>query len=244
MGGAGWVRAAIATIATAGINGCTPSAPTSDAPPATSAQPSTPLARAIVDLTNAERTGAGLDTLREDDRLAQAAQIHAEQMARAGRLDHELAQAMYPRLEDRVNAVGYDWQAIGENLAFGQASASAVVDGWMRSSGHRENILNPAFTEVGAGHLIDASGRAYFVQVFARPRGGQRSDVREHGSWPFEAELCRRPSCYHPPVRVLLPIAARPGYQVFAYACHEGNSGLPNILSAARASERETAREK
>jgi hypothetical protein len=47
------------------------------------------------------------------------------------------------------------------------------------------------------------------------------------------------PKTYTKPFKMALPIVSRPGYQVFEYACHEGNYGLPNILSAARATERE-----
>jgi uncharacterized protein YkwD len=153
------------------LSSCTSSGPSSsDAPPVTSSPASTPVARAVVDLTNAERTRAGIATLREEGRLAQAAQIQADQVARAGRLDHDLPGATFPRLQDRLSAVGYGWQATGENLASGQADAAAVVADWMRSQPHRENILNAAFTELGVGHTIDAAGRAYYVQVFARPR--------------------------------------------------------------------------
>lgn len=136
-------------------------------PPGTAAQPEA--ATAVVSLTNAERTRAGLAPFRSSSRLMQAAQIHAEQMARVGRLDHVLADAQYPRPEDRLAAVSYRWQAYAENVAYNQRSAADVVDDWMRSSGHRANILNPSLTEMGAGYARDSSGRPYWVQVFGRP---------------------------------------------------------------------------
>ena len=99
----------------------------------------------------------------------QAAQLHAEQMARLVRVDHMLRDAPYPRPEDRLLKVGYRWQAWAENVAFGQRTAADALDTWMTSRGHRLNVLNPSMTELGAGYATDARGRAYWVQVFARP---------------------------------------------------------------------------
>lgn len=147
-----------------------PTAEESPAPPA-SAPPVTlsAVAAEVVDLTNAERTRAGMPALRADARLTEAARLHAEQVAAAGRLEHVLPDARYPRLEDRLAAAGYRWQAAGENLAFGQRTAAAVVDAWMQSPGHRANILHTSFTEIGVAHLVDPNGRLYYVQVFGRP---------------------------------------------------------------------------
>ena len=83
---------------------------------------------------------------------------------------HVLPDARYPRAEDRITAVNYRWQMLGENVAFGQPTAAKVVDSWMHSTGHRTNILNSTFTEMGAGYAVDRTGRPYYVQVFGRPR--------------------------------------------------------------------------
>lgn len=98
-----------------------------------------------------------------------AAQLQAEQVAKLGRLDHNVPGAKYPTLRDRVDAVDYRWQAVGENLAFGQRNAAQATGTWMRSAGHRANILNRRFTDIGAAHFVDRRGRPYYVQVFARP---------------------------------------------------------------------------
>jgi uncharacterized protein YkwD len=71
---------------------------------------------------------------------------------------------------DRLAAVGYQWQAYAENVAYGQASPASALDAWMHSSGHRANILNASLTELGTGYARDANGRPYYVQVFGRPR--------------------------------------------------------------------------
>ena len=124
----------------------------------------------VVKLTNVERTHYRRTALRANPRLMHAAQLQAEQMAAASHMAHVLPEAPYPRMEDRIAAADYRWQMLGENVAFGQASAAKVVDSWMHSSGHRTNILNATFTEMGAGYAVDRSGRPYYVQVFGRPR--------------------------------------------------------------------------
>jgi uncharacterized protein YkwD len=123
----------------------------------------------VVDLTNIERTGHKRQPLRADAQLMRAAQMHAEQMARARQMAHVLPKAPYPNAEDRLAAAEYRWQTYGENVAAGQTSAAQVVHDWMHSRRHRTNILNPNFTEVGTGYAVDRDGRPYHVQVFAGP---------------------------------------------------------------------------
>jgi uncharacterized protein YkwD len=162
--------AALALLAATGCAG--PTAPGSVTGPSASniTAVSSPAAATILELTNVERTRAGLAPLRADTRLMDAAQLQSAQMAEQGRLDHELPSAPYPKPADRLAAAGYVWQAYAENIATGQPSAAAVVDAWMQSSGHRANILNPNLTELGAAAATDASGRPYYTQVFGRPR--------------------------------------------------------------------------
>ena len=136
-----------------------------DAGPATTAG----VAAEVFELTNAERREVGRALLRTNPRLMRAAQMHAEQIARAGQPAHVLPRAAYPRAEDRLAAAGYNWQSYAENVALGQPTAAAVVRDWMRSQSHRRNVVNPTFTELGVGYALDRSGRPYYVQVFASP---------------------------------------------------------------------------
>ena len=73
---------------------------------------------------------------------------------------------------DRLQSAGVEYKEIGENIAENTNApdpAQTAVDGWMRSPGHRESILRPAFTETGVG--ISQQGRPYFfTQEFLRPR--------------------------------------------------------------------------
>ena len=123
----------------------------------------------LLELANAQRAKAGLQPLRANTQLMQAAQTQAEQTASARQLQHVLPDAKYPRPEDRLGASGYPWRAWAENIAFGQKTPSDAVEAWMQSEGHRKNLLNPRYTELGTGVAIDATGRPYYVQVFGRP---------------------------------------------------------------------------
>ena len=123
----------------------------------------------VLEFTNAERLKGGAAPLTPNAQLARAAQLHADQIAQFGRLDHVLPQAKHPRPEDRLAAAGYRWQAYAENVAFGQRTPAEVVGGWMQSAGHRANIMNTTYTEMGAGYARDRNGRPYWVQVFGKP---------------------------------------------------------------------------
>jgi uncharacterized protein YkwD len=122
-----------------------------------------------VDLANQIRSREGLPPLRANTRLMLAAQTQAEQSASLGKMAHVLPGARYPRPEDRLDASGYPWRAFAENIAMGQRTMSDVIEAWMKSPGHRKNMLSPNYTEMGTGYATDESGRAYYVQVFGRP---------------------------------------------------------------------------
>ena len=127
------------------------------------------ITNSIADLTNVERSRAGIAPLRVEGRLMKAAQMQAEQMASLGRMDHVLSDGPYPAPKDRLAAAGYKWRAFAENIAYGQRGPEAVTESWMGSSGHRANMLNGSYTEIGTGYAVDGRGRTYFVQVFGKP---------------------------------------------------------------------------
>lgn len=111
---------------------------------------------------NAERRKAGLRPLRLNSVLDKAAQRHAEDMLARGYFDHESPSGTTVR--ERSRTAGYNWSAIGENLAFGQTSVDEVVETWMDSPGHRKNILSRNFSELGVG-LALGKGRDGRYQV-------------------------------------------------------------------------------
>ena len=94
---------------------------------------------------------------------------HASDMAFHNYFEHEDLSGHTPA--DRVRAVGYREKLVGENIAFGPRTAEEVVQGWMDSPGHCENIMDPRFAEMGIAYASGRSKRGlYWVQVFAAPR--------------------------------------------------------------------------
>lgn len=147
-----------------------PSPPAASAPsPAAAAPNLAAIAADLLDRTNAARRTAGLPALTKSVNLMSAAQLQADQMVKAGRMEHELPGQPYPTLKSRLAAVQYDVRAAGENIAEGQRSAAEAVVTWMDSPGHRANILSSNYTELGTGVAAARNGRLYFVQVFGRP---------------------------------------------------------------------------
>ncbi|PPK64372.1 uncharacterized protein YkwD [Actinokineospora auranticolor] len=114
----------------------------------------------VLSLTNAERARAGCPPLRLDSRLNSAAQSHSNDMSARHYFSHTTPEGL--TFADRARAAGYDAPA-AENIAAGYTSASAVMAGWMSSSGHRANILNCAYLTMGSGYAADGN---YWTQLF------------------------------------------------------------------------------
>ncbi|GAA3341466.1 hypothetical protein GCM10020358_32910 [Amorphoplanes nipponensis] len=119
-------------------------------------------------LVNENRRRGGCDDVTVDRRLIVAANGHADEMARRGYFAHEDSRG--GRAGDRVTDAGYQWSRYGENIARGQDSVAEVVDGWMRSPEHRENIMDCGLREVGVGLAFSADRTPYWVQDFATPQ--------------------------------------------------------------------------
>ncbi|MFO0845523.1 MAG: CAP domain-containing protein [Gemmataceae bacterium] len=122
--------------------------------------------RALLELTNKERQGAGLPPLRLSEKLFRAARTHSANMARQAQLGHTL-DGKAPG--DRLRDAGYRWSVCGENCAQGQRSPGEAVRCWMASPGHRAALLNGCYTETGFGVAQGADGQLYYTQVFAAP---------------------------------------------------------------------------
>ena len=75
------------------------------------------------------------------------------------------------RPADRVTNAGYNWSAVGENIAAGQRSISAVMTVWLDSPGHCANIMNPGYSEIGAASytVTGSDYPVYWTQNFAKP---------------------------------------------------------------------------
>jgi uncharacterized protein YkwD len=101
--------------------------------------------------------------------LADVALGHANDMAEKNYFEHVDPAGQSPA--DRVRAVGYSEKLVGENIAYGPKSVEEVVQGWLDSPGHCENIMDPRFVEMGIGLAPGHVKRGlYWVQVLAEPR--------------------------------------------------------------------------
>jgi uncharacterized protein YkwD len=117
----------------------------------------------VVELTNQVRTQHGLEPLHLNCQLYEASQNHTADMAKTGNLSHTGSDGY--SVDTRLKRVGYQYSSAAENIAYGQEEPSQVLNSWMNSPGHRENILNPSHTDIGVGFLNN-----YWTQVFGRAR--------------------------------------------------------------------------
>lgn len=125
----------------------------------------------VTDLVNDERAAEGLDPLSYDADLTSAARDHSQDMGLNDYFNHTSQDGRSPG--ERITAAGYSWNTYGENIAAGYATPAAVVAGWMASPGHRANILNPNFCDIGVGYAYVASSTYghYWTQDFGRKSG-------------------------------------------------------------------------
>ncbi|MDX2967592.1 CAP domain-containing protein [Kribbella solani] len=126
--------------------------------------------RQVLDYTNRIREQQGCGPLRLDSALVEAAGRHASDMVRRHYMDHKNPDGEGPG--DRMAAAGYRGSGWGENIAAGYDSAQKVVTAWMKSDGHRKNILNCRFTSIGVGYdpgqVKPDWGPGSWVQDFGR----------------------------------------------------------------------------
>ncbi|GAA0815975.1 CAP domain-containing protein [Spirilliplanes yamanashiensis] len=124
----------------------------------------------VTRLTNAERAKAdpACPALTADPGLQAAAQKHSDLQAVHDKMSHRLPGEA--DMGDRVTAEGYRWNGLAENVAAGYTSATSVVAGWMGSAGHKANILECDYEDIGVGVAKSSDGTLYWTQVFgSRP---------------------------------------------------------------------------
>lgn len=117
-----------------------------------------------------EGSFGAVPTMAWSDRLAQAAYSHSKDMADRNYFSHTSPEG--GTFSGRIDAAGYAWSAIGENIAVGTPTVASTISGWMASPGHCRNIMSAGFREIGlACARNDASqyGR-YWTLDLAAPR--------------------------------------------------------------------------
>lgn len=131
------------------------------------------MARAILDRVNAERAARGLEELAWNQELAEVARDWSVEMAQKGVLEHQdIGQLLQ---EEELSG----FQGLGENIfrATGSVPAGTIHAGWMRSDGHRVNVLNPGWDRIGIGVHCGEDGSVWATQEFGRTVGSDRPAV-------------------------------------------------------------------
>lgn len=117
--------------------------------------------REVIRLVNEHRRANGLHELSYDWELSRVARIKSQDMKDGGYFAHN--SPTYGTPFQMMKNFGIKYKSAAENIAKGYSTPKMVVDGWMNSSGHRANILNPSFTRIGVGYVSDGN---YWTQMF------------------------------------------------------------------------------
>ena len=108
--------------------------------------------------------------VRWNDALAEASRLHSEDMARYNYFSHSGHDGS--DAAQRVERAGYRYRTTGENIAGGQMKPEDAMAGWIKSPEHCANLMNPAFSEMGAAFAVDRKSElgVYWTQVFGTLR--------------------------------------------------------------------------
>lgn len=117
--------------------------------------------REVIRLVNDIRIDNGLKKLAENWELSRVARYKSQDMHDMGYFSH--TSPVYGSPFTMIKNFGLSYRTAGENIARGQKTPEAVVSAWMNSSGHRANILNSAYTQIGVGYVPDGN---YWTQMF------------------------------------------------------------------------------
>lgn len=115
----------------------------------------------VVRLVNDIRAQNGLEPLTENWELSRVARYKSQDMRDNGYFAHN--SPTYGTPFQMIKAFGLSFRTAGENIAKGYSTPEAVVNGWMNSSGHRANILNASYKEIGVGYVAQGN---YWTQMF------------------------------------------------------------------------------
>ncbi len=136
---------------------------------------------------NQVRAQHGVRTLRRDMRLDSAAALQIGWCIDNQILTHTRTNSRMRTPEDRLRAVDYDWTTYGENLLYRSTDdesadelAELIVEQWIASEGHYENLLDPDYRYAGTVVMLDDAGVAWAGQVFATPARINRPQVSAH----------------------------------------------------------------
>ncbi|ETL98910.1 hypothetical protein L917_04116 [Phytophthora nicotianae] len=133
----------------------------------TDAVPSGDYYSAMLTAVNAARAKQGVPALCMNKKLQAAAQRHSDDMAKNNYMAHDGADGS--TMSQRITEAGYEWDGCAENVAAGQEEVDSVMQGWLDSPGHYENIMNRDYTMFGTAYSYnkDTTYGIYWTQDFA-----------------------------------------------------------------------------
>ena len=117
----------------------------------------------IAELINSYRISQGLNALNILNEVSREAIAHSQYMVNQGALSHDYFYLRSQNIIDAVNA-----ENVSENVGFGFTNAQSLVNAWLNSEGHRQNIENPDFTDFGISTQQDEEGKNYFTNIFVK----------------------------------------------------------------------------
>ncbi len=120
----------------------------------------------VIRLVNVERAKVGQPALTENSEVSNVARTKSKDFVNNNYFSH--TSPTYGSPFDMLKSFGINFTAAGENIASGQRTAAEVMNSWMNSSGHRANILNSSYNQIGVGVAKDSKGNLYWTQTFIR----------------------------------------------------------------------------
>lgn len=121
----------------------------------------------VIRLVNIQRSNAGLAKLSTNWQLSRVARYKSQDMINKNYFSH--ISPTYGSPFNMMETFGLKFSSAGENIAMGQQTPAAVVNSWMNSPGHRANILNPSYSQIGVGLAKNKNGTCYWTQMFIKP---------------------------------------------------------------------------
>jgi len=118
----------------------------------------------IATMVNSERAKVGLAPLKLNWQLSRVARYKSQDMIDKNYFSHQ--SPTYGSPFDMMKNFGIKYMAAGENIAYGQRTATEVMTGWMNSPGHKANILSKNYSEIGVGLAKKTDGTCYWTQQF------------------------------------------------------------------------------
>lgn len=124
------------------------------------------LEQKVIDLVNRQRAQNGLSALKANWEVGRVARYKSQDMINKHYFDHQ--SPTYGSPFNMMENFGIKFNAAGENIAYGQRTPQDVMNDWMNSPGHRSNILNPTYNQIGVGVAKSANGTYYWTQMFIK----------------------------------------------------------------------------